>query len=96
MSLGFIENVVIDNETFSLYIKQKNPETWEGTAHFVNPATDELELLFDFTLTYRGVWDGRLKFKEAEYYSDELANFIKVWNYIQKKIERSYFYQKEE
>lgn len=47
--------------------------------------------LFGFTFTWRGVWEGRLYFKDDEYWSEELGVMNAIWADLEarfKEIER--------
>lgn len=46
-------------------------------------ATEDIRVLFEFSFCYRGVWEGRIYFKDDEYWSEELMDMAKLWDEIQ-------------
>lgn len=40
--------------------------------------------LFGFLFSWRGVWDGRIYFKDEEYFSRELVTIKRAWDEIEK------------
>lgn len=40
--------------------------------------------LFEFAFCWRGVWEGRIYFKDDEYWSEELEEINLLWNEIEK------------
>lgn len=39
--------------------------------------------LFEFAFCWRGVWEGRIYFKEEEYFSEDLVTIKTVWDMIE-------------
>lgn len=39
--------------------------------------------LFNFSYCWRGVWEGRIYFTDEEYWSSELAELSKLWDFIE-------------
>lgn len=44
---------------------------------------DDCRIMFDFSFCYRGVWEGRIYFKDSEYWGGELQDMNDAWNYMQ-------------
>lgn len=42
--------------------------------------------LFNFSFVWRGVWEGRIYFKDDEYWSEELSTISKLWDAIEVKM----------
>lgn len=42
--------------------------------------------LFEFSFCWRGVWEGRIYFKEDEYWSEDLSIISRLWDSIERKI----------
>lgn len=48
--------------------------------------TDDIEnaqVMFEFSFCWRGVWEGRIYFKQEEYWSEELLEMSNLWNKIE-------------
>lgn len=43
-------------------------------------------ILFEFTFQWRGIWDGRIWFKEGEYYSEQLKTISDLWDKIEQHL----------
>ena len=57
-----------------------------------NPTLDKKEarILFDFSFTWRGVWESRIYFKDDEYWGSELEEIYMLWSKIE--INLKYYY----
>lgn len=49
--------------------------------------TKGAEVLFEATFQWRGVWEGRIYFKQEEYFHEDLELIYKVWGLIQSDME---------
>ena len=47
---------------------------------------EEARCLFNFSFCWRGVWEGRIYFKDDEYWSEELSTISKLWDEIERKM----------
>ncbi len=72
------------------YTDANNNEGWSYTSkidsNFINTLTDECRVLFDFTFVYRGVFEGRIYFKDDEYWSEELRSIYLLWEVLEDKL----------
>lgn len=46
----------------------------------------EDRLMFEFSFLWRGVWEGRIYFKDDEYWHEDLAEMNEVWNEIESQL----------
>lgn len=67
-----------DGEDKLFYISQT-----DGTDILSHADVANVRVLFDFSFCYRGVWEGRIYFKDDEYWSEELMEMAKLWDEIQ-------------
>lgn len=44
---------------------------------------DDCRIMFAFLFVWRGVWEGRIYFKDDEYWSEELRTMADVWDKLQ-------------
>ncbi len=44
---------------------------------------DEAIIMFEFSFCWRGVWDGRIYFKQDEYWDSDLADMADLWKEIE-------------
>lgn len=44
---------------------------------------DDCRVMFSFLFVWRGVWDGRIYFKDDEYWSGELKTMTNVWDKLE-------------
>ena len=48
--------------------------------------TEGARCLFGFLFCWRGVWEGRIYFKDDEYWSEELNTIKELWQEIEKNL----------
>lgn len=48
--------------------------------------TEGARCLFGFLFCWRGVWEGRIYFKDDEYWSEELGTIKELWEEIEKNL----------
>lgn len=45
---------------------------------------EKARVFFDFSFVWRGVWEGRIYFKDDEYWHEDIAVIHDAWNQIEK------------
>ena len=48
--------------------------------------TEGATCLFDFMFCWRGIWEGRVYFKDDEYWCEQLATISELWDAIEVKM----------
>lgn len=54
----------------------------DGTSTDSHEPNDDCRVMFDFSFCWRGVWEGRIYFKDDEYWSEELNTINEAWKKI--------------
>lgn len=44
--------------------------------------------MFHFSFCWRGVWEGRIYFKDEEYWSEELSTMSNLWDQIEARLKK--------
>lgn len=57
-----------------------------GNDYLTNEPSEDTKRAFDFSFCWRGVWEGRIYFKEAEYWSEDLEAMNSCWNELENII----------
>jgi hypothetical protein len=69
------------------YVNRKEPPLFSyhsSEGGCIHLETDKgARCLFEFSFCWRGIWEGRIYFKDDEYWSDELQTITKLWNKIE-------------
>lgn len=52
------------------------------------PTTDGARCAFEFTYCWRGVWEGRVYFKQEEYWCEDLSVMSDLWNELEKMLKQ--------
>lgn len=47
---------------------------------------DDSRLMFEFIFEWRGVWEGRIYFRDDEFWSEELSHMTDFWNQLEVKL----------
>jgi hypothetical protein len=47
---------------------------------------NENRMLFEYIFCWRGVWEGRLYFKDSEYWSEDLEVMHRIWIILENKL----------
>lgn len=62
----------------------------DGTWMYISKESDEpveylkdARIWFDFSFSYRGIWEGRIHFKDDEYWSNEMKTIPLLWDEIE-------------
>lgn len=88
----FIENKHTMRHEGSVYLSDisddKKPYFYnrEKGSEIEDEINSDCQKLFDFSFCWRGVWEGRIYFVEDEYFSDDLADIVYVWDKIQSHL----------
>ena len=67
-------------------LKNDKKEGWSFRNPLDGGTTDVLSeavVMFEFSFCWRGVWEGRVYFKQEEYWSEEIAEMNDIWNQIE-------------
>lgn len=59
--------------------------TSNNSSDFVNDIA-KARCLFDFSFCWRGVWEGRIYFKDEEYWSEEIQEMADIWKQIEVQL----------
>lgn len=63
-----------------------NDNTWEYSSNasfdFITDLKDA-RIWFEFLFCWRGVWEGRIYFKDDEYWCEEMKTIPKIWKQIE-------------
>ena len=70
-------SIVSSEETGWSYISDKSSD-------MVESLEEGVRIMFEFRFVWRGVWDGRIYFKDDEYYSGELRTMHRVWEQLEE------------
>lgn len=49
---------------------------------------EEARNYFDFSFCWRGVWEGRIYFKDDEYWSEELQSMAEIWAKLEVELKK--------
>jgi hypothetical protein len=49
----------------------------------IDTLSEDVRISFEFSFVWRGIWEGRIYFKDDEYWSEELMEMANVWEKIQ-------------
>ncbi|MFA5174661.1 MAG: hypothetical protein WC438_05765 [Candidatus Pacearchaeota archaeon] len=52
----------------------------DGSIHEELVPDDSCKKMFDFSFCWRGIWEGRIYFKDDEYWSEELKVMSELWD----------------
>jgi hypothetical protein len=77
-----------EGEVYPIY-KYTDSDEWGYQSDQDGMPTDdakEARCLFKFLFCWRGVWEGRIYFKDDEYWCEQLATINKLWNAIEVKM----------
>jgi len=77
----------------SIYDRKKLED---GVGFYYNSATssdavedrEQARILFDFMFCWRGVWEGRINFKDDEYWSEEIKSMAQLWETIEPRLKQ--------
>ena len=58
-----------------------NSKTSGGDTH--EKLNDDVRVMFSFLFVWRGVWEGRIYFKDDEYWSGELKTMSDLWDRLE-------------
>ena len=58
-------------------------EYTDGHSNGSPEPNEDTKIAFEFSFTWRGVWEGRIYFKEAEYWSSDLDSMNNAWNELE-------------
>lgn len=75
---GFVYPVEIDSEQNYYYLSQKNG--------YPQKHIEDSRCFFTFLFCWRGVWEGRIYFKDDEYWISELETINELWKEIEIKL----------
>ena len=53
---------------------------FDGDIHENHEPDNSCRRLFDFSFCWRGVWEGRIYFKDDEYWSEEIKTMSELWD----------------
>ncbi len=70
------ESASTDEKSWSFVSKTSGGDTHDEL-------NDDCRIMFCFLFCWRGVWEGRLYFKDDEYWSNELMVMAKLWEKIE-------------
>jgi hypothetical protein len=63
-------------------------ESWEYRSKDSSDLTEDVDqarVLFEWSFCWRGVWEGRIYFKDDEYWSSEIKTISDIWDVIEAK-----------
>lgn len=58
------------------------PKTYGGRNYKI--LNEDCRNLFSFSFCWRGVWEGRIYFKDSEYWTEELKTMNELWTKIEQ------------
>ncbi len=62
---------------------------WSYTSTHDGGTTDDLNdarIMFEFSFCWRGVWEGRIYFKDDEYWCEEINTMSELWKLIEPQL----------
>ena len=79
-----VDETILKGEVYP--IQEYNEKDWgyqslHNGSHLDN--TEGSRCFFDFRFCWRGVWEGRIYFKDQEYWSEELGTIKELWDKIE-------------
>ena len=77
-----------EGEVYPIY-KYTDSDGWGYQSDQDGIPTDDVKearCLFNFLFCWRGVWEGRIYFKDDEYWCEELSTISNLWNEIEIKM----------
>jgi len=60
--------------------------TWAYQQRYCSDSTkdeDDARILFEWLFCWRGVWEGRIYFKNEEYWCEEINTMAKIWKQVE-------------
>lgn len=80
-----IYKIITDGQVYecSLMVDPLNKNLYSGQC--LQPENENRHY-FDYTFCWRGVWEGRVYFKDSEYWSEDLFLMFKIWTILENRL----------
>jgi hypothetical protein len=80
-----IYKIILDGQTFECLLDKD--EVYSGIySGYCRQPDNENRHYFDYKFCWRGVWEGRLYFKDSEYWSEDLDLMNRIWIILENKL----------